>query len=220
MGSDDLFHKRKAKDSKSLRRKKAKRDPYDKVLIVCEGEKTEPNYLKEMVAHFRLNTANVEVTGDCNSSPISVYNYALSEQQKATKVKDPYDQVFCVFDKDNHSTYGQAKQLAVENNMTPIFSVPCFEFWFLLHYEYTVAPFSAVGNSSICNEVIKKLKNYYPGYEKGEEGAFHALSEHLERAIFHARKVLEEQTRNQSDNPITNVHILVEYLRDLKTPKK
>ena len=44
MGSEDLFHKRKAKSAEQLERRKAKRSPYEKVLIVCEGEKTEPNY--------------------------------------------------------------------------------------------------------------------------------------------------------------------------------
>ena len=46
MGSDDLFHKRKAKQTRDLKRKKDKRAPYDKVLIVCEGGKTEPNYFQ------------------------------------------------------------------------------------------------------------------------------------------------------------------------------
>ena len=43
MGSEDLFYKRKAKISADLERRKAKRARYQKVLIVCEGEKTEPN---------------------------------------------------------------------------------------------------------------------------------------------------------------------------------
>jgi hypothetical protein len=47
MGSDNLFHKRKARQIESLRRKKARRASYETVLIVCEGEKTEPNYFKE-----------------------------------------------------------------------------------------------------------------------------------------------------------------------------
>lgn len=42
MGSDNLFHKRKERKAASLRRAKAKRSPYDVVLIVCEGAKTEP----------------------------------------------------------------------------------------------------------------------------------------------------------------------------------
>lgn len=45
MGSDQLFHRRKAKKAAALRREAQKRAPYDLVLIVCEGGKTEPNYL-------------------------------------------------------------------------------------------------------------------------------------------------------------------------------
>jgi len=46
MGSDDLIRKRRQKAKKSLEREQAKRDAYDWVLIVCEGKKTEPNYLQ------------------------------------------------------------------------------------------------------------------------------------------------------------------------------
>jgi hypothetical protein len=48
MGSDNLFHKRKVRRAASLRRTAARRDSYDTVLIVCEGEKTEPNYFREL----------------------------------------------------------------------------------------------------------------------------------------------------------------------------
>ena len=39
MGTDNLFHNRKAKGKKELERKRARREPYDKVLIVTEGKK-------------------------------------------------------------------------------------------------------------------------------------------------------------------------------------
>jgi len=39
MGTDNLFHKNKARKAESHRREKAKRAPYERVLIVCEGEK-------------------------------------------------------------------------------------------------------------------------------------------------------------------------------------
>ena len=59
MGTVNLFHKRKAKAADGLERRKAKRESYDKVLIVCEGEKTEPNYFNELINFYKLNTANV-----------------------------------------------------------------------------------------------------------------------------------------------------------------
>ena len=57
--ADQLFKKRKAKKAAELARKQAARDSYDKVLIVCEGCKTKPNYLKELIKHYKLSTANV-----------------------------------------------------------------------------------------------------------------------------------------------------------------
>ncbi len=76
MGSDNLFHKRKARQSESLRRKMARRASYDTVLIVCEGEKTEPNYFRELRNDLKLNSANIEITGDAGgSSPMNIVNY-------------------------------------------------------------------------------------------------------------------------------------------------
>jgi hypothetical protein len=47
MGSNNLHHKRKARKAVSLQRQKAKRSAYDRILIVSEGQKTEPNYFME-----------------------------------------------------------------------------------------------------------------------------------------------------------------------------
>lgn len=48
MGSDDLHKKIKAKTLKQKQRKIGTRKPYDRVLIVCEGAKTEPLYFKAL----------------------------------------------------------------------------------------------------------------------------------------------------------------------------
>lgn len=64
MGNENLFYKRKAKNEKDLARKRAKRSSYEKILIVCEGQKTEPNYFNELKDFYQLNTANVVVDGN------------------------------------------------------------------------------------------------------------------------------------------------------------
>ena len=91
MGSDNLFHKRKAKAADRLKRRKAKRSPYDKVLIVCEGEKTEPNYFNECIQFYKLNTANVEVDGTCGSSPMSVYQRTIELCRTESRKGVPFD---------------------------------------------------------------------------------------------------------------------------------
>jgi hypothetical protein len=73
------------------------------VLIVCEGEKTEPNYLTGLRDELQLSSANIKVLG-IGADPLTIVNYAIEEYNR---YKD-YDQVYCVFDKDQHATYQAA----------------------------------------------------------------------------------------------------------------
>ena len=73
MGTDDLFHKRKSREAESLRRQAAKRAPYDVVLIVCKGEKTEPYYFKGLREHLQLSNANIVIADNANLIPSALY---------------------------------------------------------------------------------------------------------------------------------------------------
>ena len=117
MGGDDLHQKRKAKRKRDLARRKSRREPYGRVLIVCEGEKTEPHYFLQLVACLKLNTNNVKVDGNCGSSPKSVVRYAKRRYQDEKVKGDTYDRVYCVFDKDAHVSFEQSVSELI--NMTP-----------------------------------------------------------------------------------------------------
>ncbi len=215
MGSDDLFHKRKARKAESLRRKKARRASYDTVLIVCEGEKTEPQYFRELRDDLRLSSANIVITGDTGgSSPMKVVNYGFAHYEE-------YDRTFCVFDKDRHTEYRAAldkvrsKRQRRGHRLDAITSVPCFEFWLLLHFRKTTKNFDT-GHGSVCEQVIAELKRYLPGYAKGEKGVYRHTRKHLDQAIKHAREVARHCEASGSDHPSTRVHELVVYLRQLK----
>jgi len=85
MGTDNLFHRRKERKTESLRRRQAmKKAPYDIVLIVCEGEKTEPNYFNELKKAFRLSNTNIKIVGR-GADPLSVVNFASNQQQRGRK---------------------------------------------------------------------------------------------------------------------------------------
>ncbi len=218
MGSDNLFHKRKARRGESLRRKKARRASYDTVLIVCEGEKTEPHYFMELRDDLKLNSANIEITGNTGgSSPMNVVDYGFEHYEE-------YDQTFCVFDKDRHTNY-QAALSKIRNKkkrkghaILPITSVPCFEFWLLLHFCYTTKNF-ATGPGSICEWVIADLKSELPGYAKGTMGIYEQLKERLPTAIENSCKVANYCKSAGTDHPSTQIHELVEYLQNLKNWK-
>jgi hypothetical protein len=49
------------RQKRQLARKLARRASYDRILIVSEGSRTEPNYFREIRKAFRLHTANVQV---------------------------------------------------------------------------------------------------------------------------------------------------------------
>ena len=130
MGSDDLFRKRKPKTGRDFKRRSPKRAPYDKVLIVCEGSKTEPNYFNELRDYSTLETANVRVASSCGSDPMSVVRHGKNLYRDEKQKGHPYDRVYCVF---------EAMSL-VENSRRPLqpYVTQCRARPFLLSRRYLV----------------------------------------------------------------------------------
>ena len=215
---DKLFHKRKARTTKELQRKAGKREPYDRVLIVCEGAKTEPLYVKQMCNDLRLSSANLVVVDNTQgSAPINVVERAMKEYKS-----DPYfNRIYCIFDKDRHDSFGQAcekirdTKLRGTSTMHAITSVPCFEFWLLLHFEYTTKDYYQTGKSA-CDKLISDLKEHIPGYEKGEASNYETTKDLLKTAINNAQRLEVYCNASGKDNPSTQMHHFVEYLIKLK----
>lgn len=215
MGSDNLYHKRKQEAYKSLKRTIIKREQYKAVLIVCEGMKTEPNYFTGLCESLKLNRANIQIKNCPNGNdPLNIAKYAFDK-------KGDYDCIFCVFDKE-HTTYQTALEKLKTHNqkkrVTPILaitSVPCFEFWLLLHFVDTTKPYNQKGNKSPADQLMSELKAYIPGYSKGHESIFEKTSHLLESAITRAKRIDELQKQNGTDNPSTKVYQVVRYLQSI-----
>lgn len=227
MGSEDLFKKRRSpKNSKDLKRRKAIKSPLAKILIVCEGEKTEPKYFIDLVNHFELLTASViDVTGECGSSPMCVVRHATKQQKIMLDRGAPYDEIYIVIDKDTHSDYSSALDAISRRKPKGVWftinSVPCFEYWLLLHYEYTTKAFESLPGNSSGNQVVKMLKKHIKDYEKGKDGVFKlalaALSTgDLNEVINKSKRSLNAAKSSDTDNPSTKIHELVDRLINLK----
>lgn len=220
MGTDDLFRKRKARSAKAISRQREQRESYDKVLIVCEGEKTEPYYITALRDHFGLSQANIVIDPKSDSSPTSVVKYA-KELIKENST-DPYNHVYCVIDRDRHADFQKAVDQvngfrSKETELHLIISSPCFEYWILLHFVYTTKAFGASGDSP-CQELIStELKQYIPDYEKGNAAIMADLVQNqLGTALANAKRSFEAAQRDGTDTPKTEMHILVEYLKNVK----
>ena len=208
--------KRRGYRSADLKRRRPRREPYDRVLIVCEGEKTEPNYFLELCAHYRLSTANIEVTQGEGNDPVSVVRTAKRLQKMESRQGERYDRVYCVFDRDEWTNYAEANELATKARFHTACSNPAFEYWLLLHFEYTRAPFQRSGGRTAAQNCERALKHQWSEYSKGMRGLFPKLLADLPKAKTNSARALEDARRTGEENPSSEVHELVDYLQKLK----
>lgn len=190
-------------------------ESYDRVLIVCEGQVTEPSYLKELKAHHGLGDANVTVAG-LGSGPLTVVRHAKRIRERERHEGSEFNQVFCVFDRDEHPSFNQASNEAEACGLGLSRSWPCFEYWLLLHFRYSRKPYARAGNRSPAENCIGDLCGHLPGYAKAAEGIYPALESRLEAAKARAIRAMNEVRETGEPNPSTEVHELVGYLQSLK----
>lgn len=220
MGATNRF-KSKIRRAKDLKRHGSKKEPYKTVLIVCEGEKTERLYFEELKRNLRLSSANVIVANGEGSAPINIIDFAIKYIEKTGEI----DEVYCVFDRDEHSTfdaslkkideYRPKRDSKSKPKFNAITSTPCFEFWLLLHFCYTSKPYTKSHHKTAAEKVIVEQKKYLPSYSKGEN-LFNTITEKQRIAIKYAKKLGCENKAMKSHNPSTNVHELVLRLENLK----
>jgi hypothetical protein len=182
------------------------------ILIVCEGEKTEPQYFNGLRKYKRLSTTEITVYGGESSGthPKSVVEYARKKQKERSR-EDAYDEVWCVFDRDEHENIEQAFNLAAKYKIKVAFSNPNFELWFLLHYQDQRGALSR-------HEAIKKLKTYVPDYEKNSSDMYQKLLDKQQIAINRASFLREMHLKNGDDekeNPSSTVDLLILRLNNL-----
>jgi len=193
-----------------ISRKTRGRKIKDKILIVCEGVKTEPNYFKAFRDH--CNVA-VKIKG-CGTAPIKLVEEAIKLKKEAKKKKEPYKQCWCVFDIDNNPAINinSAINLANLNSIKYVYSNECFELWYLLHYAYHNTPIPRKKYEMILS---KKLKSTYT---KSYEYMYDKLFKLQSIAIKNAKKLFSSYLTNNphANNPSTTVFELVELLNSYK----
>ena len=226
---------RNPKPSGKIGRKTETRTSKKSILIVCEGEKTEVEYIRQfcsllklqcLIAKKGLGIKDARVTivpGDiCGQAPNSIVKYAK-------KHHGFYDKVFCVFDTEidsQHKSLGEAINLlsglgnGVKNKIRGIISNPYFEYWLLLHFSEK--------RPTVCNKsaIESKLKEFHNSYDKNldiqafeKELGSNIILRAEELSIkyckieFGAMSLVEIKDSNQC---CTNFHVLVNHLLSLK----
>lgn len=179
---------------------------HQRFLIVCEGEKTEPNYFRK----FRVPVLVIQVEG------LGVNTLSLVQETIILRTKDDYDQVWCVFDKDDFpdKNFNEAITLAKRNGIRVAYSNQSFELWYVLHFCY-------LQNSITRRDYMKLLdENLGHPYEKKSSTIFDELRSYQTVAIRNAKRLISQYhpRRPAKDDPSTTVFELVEQLLEHSKP--
>ncbi len=210
-----------------LARKGPSRATRRAILVVCEGEKTEPLYFNALKRDrgLGLTAVHVEVCGEeCGSAPISVVRYAIrkfkdrAREAPTSGSKLPFEKVYCVMDKDQHASLDAALDLIEKSKgkipIQGIVSCPCFELWFLLHFRYSARPYHAYA------DLQPDLVQHLPAYDKGAE-VYQDLRPRMSQALAHCERLVAHHSGISMDrfpNPSTEVHHLIKALMAFPDP--
>lgn len=177
-----------------------KRIPKETFLIICEGTKTEPYYFNS----FKVKSALIKSVG-LGFNTVSFVNKAIEIRKKEKDAGYAYDQIWCVFDRDNfHSNFNSAVFLAKRYGLRVAFSNESFELWYLLHFIFFDTNINRV-------QYIKKLKKYLPRYKKNDLDTYNKLLNYQSTAIKNSRTLINKNDLNNPNKtePCTTVVDLV-----------
>ncbi|MDX2152790.1 MAG: RloB family protein [Bryobacteraceae bacterium] len=196
-----------------LRRRRPVRDPYPRVLIVCEGKKTESGYFKDLHHQLRLP---IDLDIDAGGVPKTLVERAAARKKESERQsrrnRDStfrFDEIWCVFDVDEHPNLAEARNQASANQLGVAISNPCFELWVLLHFQDQRGHIHR-------HEVQKLCREHMPGYDKTL--TFKVLESRTDAALQRAAELSrwQEERGEAGANPSTGVHRLVERLLSVR----
>ncbi len=192
--------------------------PFPRVLIVCEGTKTEPEYFK--MFRIRPPVRQIVPRGTGRNT-----KYLVEEAERIEKVEElngVFDEVWCVFDRDGFKPddYDNALEMIhsknkgrAEDKYFAAYTNEAFELWFILHFEYL---HTAVTRDDYKKRLTVLLKRKY---EKNKVELFRLVQKEgdEDEAIKRADELLKlyaDDVPHSQRCPSTNVHKLVRRLRD------
>ena len=234
--------KRRAEKSRESRKK---RKSNKLILIICEGKDTETAYFENFNSKYtkvQVKIADKSSKGKNKgkaTNPENLVKKAVTYRKEYQIDENTGDRVWCVFDIDiNHNNNNavqskineiqNAKKISDKNKIRLGMSNPCFELWYLLHFEYTTA------NMRSYSDVQKKLSKYIKEYDKTKD-VYSLLKDKINTAIKNSQKLkkhfdelgmkLPDSETDYSNisvydfvnsNSYTNINLLIEFMEDIE----
>lgn len=209
-------------------RRQGNRPKRRNILIVCEGEKTEPNYFEA----FRRKLVGGEGDRVCvvgaGDNTLSLVDKAkeLVENRRRSD-QPPFYHVWVVFDKDefpddrfdNSVLLIRQEDAGFKAGVSPhwhaAWSNESFELWYLLHFRDVSG--GPLGRDELCRMLTDHFREELgiaDGYRKNDAGVFSRLESRMPDAIRRGERALQSFADKppHACNPATRVFELVRHL--------
>lgn len=226
------WKKQIAKNPGSFRRPRGSRRPGNAILIVTEGEVTEPVYFDAIRRSLSVQALEIAIVAAGRGDPRRLAEAALEERRRrkrnardgrlAFSQAEDFDELWIVFDTDiplAHGRFHDGIAFANSKGVKSGHSTPCFEFWLLLHFECTTAPMHKCAN--VKPRLEKAMGATYEKTSQASGKLIPPLIEKLDAARTNAATVRRHHVgagTTQPANPSTEVDRLIAAIIEAASP--
>lgn len=169
-------------------RRPSRLKPLKTLKIFCEGEKTEPGYLNGYIATLQNDSRKtvIEVQKTKKNTAVQLVEEAIKAKKSPEAMED--DEFWVVCDREAKTKYSdglhaKAFDMAEKAGIEIALCNVCFEYWLLLHFIETDAPFYSfedlVKRSSLNNEIVKL---HGKDYDKSSPAIFNIVKDRITEA--------------------------------------
>jgi hypothetical protein len=213
-------NKKARKQAKKAIRIQATRDERETLIIACEDSISAPLYFLSIFADLKKNHAiaasSLVIANHKHTDPCGVLQDLLDHPNY-----QDFDHQWIVIDRDAERTNGgghtlenfnQAITSAGSKNIRVAYSNPCFEIWYLLHFEYRN---TAMDRDELIEKLVHDIqykKNELPDLNQEQQNTAINNAQNL----INSWKDIQGITKPATDNPSTTVHKLVILLNRFK----
>ncbi len=198
-----------------LTRRSATKDVATRIVVFCEGEKSEPTYLQEFIREHGSALINLEII-PAGGVPKTLVDSARDRIKVWKRDKSNYrseDTVWVMFDCDDHPRLKNALEEARNHGISVAYSAPCFELWAILHRRDFDA---AIDHRALQAECEKCVDGY--DRKRGKVISYERLRDGYDLACKRAATLRERRKNDGALRPYTNVDELMHKIKSTANP--
>lgn len=159
--------------------------------IFCEGEKTEPQYLRSLIEDKHPGKRNLLVVEDCKpNTPKEIVQVAVESKRAGHR----NDEVWVVYDREavnkySHQLHRESRDLAERNDIEISFSNICFEYWLLLHFENSSSQYGSYKDLIRKSNLKSHFRKQGIEYDKATPQIYELTKANLDDAVSRAKRI-------------------------------